>query len=328
MPLVSIIMPVYNVEDYLADAISSVLMQDHYNIELIVIDDGSTDDSLKIAELASRGDDRVNIYEQSNLGLAATRNRGISLSKGQYIYFFDSDDLIAPKTISVCLDWIQRLDLDLVTFSGIAFSDLPYIPEIFLAQLQKPRIITPVSGDKLLAQLYRTNAYSPGACLYLSSTKLIKQNNLRFDDGYIHEDIAFTAQVYCKAERAISLSENFFRRRVRDGSIMSNARTLDHIRGNLQATARINNIIQQQSNLHRGAIRSLRSIQRTLLRSSSSFANEINANIDFKNIVATNFSMTILSSIDPAAIFYIYCRKYFYYLQKIKRGARAYFTKF
>jgi len=102
--LVSIIMPVYNRMAFLSDAISSILAQTHKNWELIVVDDGSTDDSVSlIKNLSAPISHRVVIIEQENAGPAGARNRGFSEAKGEFIAFYDSDDLWKPKHLSLCM---------------------------------------------------------------------------------------------------------------------------------------------------------------------------------------------------------------------------------
>lgn len=93
-PLVSVIIPCYNVEQYLQRCLDSIQKQTYQNLEILIINDGSTDDSMKIAESFAKNDDRFKIYDQENHGLAYTRQRGIELAKGEYISFVDSDDYV------------------------------------------------------------------------------------------------------------------------------------------------------------------------------------------------------------------------------------------
>ena len=98
--LVSVIMPVYNAEPWLSRAVESVLQQNHRNLELVAIDDGSTDDSLSILEAFSRGDRRVRVRRQPvNGGVAAARNAGMAFAKGDYIAFLDADDWWHPAKL-------------------------------------------------------------------------------------------------------------------------------------------------------------------------------------------------------------------------------------
>lgn len=101
-PLITIIIPVYNTSAYLPNCLESIVNQTHQNLEIIIIDDGSTDDSYKIAKKYAQKDSRVKLVYQKNSGQSAARNRGIKLATGKYINFIDSDDLIAK-------DFIEKL---------------------------------------------------------------------------------------------------------------------------------------------------------------------------------------------------------------------------
>ena len=122
-PKVSIIIPVYNVEDYIEETIDCILNQTLQDIEVLAIDDGSTDRSLeKLYDIAKK-DCRVKVYHQENKGQGAVRNFGIKNAKGKYIYFMDSDDIIALETLQTCYETAQWNNVDLVLFEGISFFD-------------------------------------------------------------------------------------------------------------------------------------------------------------------------------------------------------------
>ena len=96
-PKVSIVIPVYNTEVFVEEAVRSIMDQTLRDTEIIIINDGSTDTSLDIIQKLSEEDTRIQIYSQENQGLSATRNRGIALASGRYIYFMDSDDYLEPR---------------------------------------------------------------------------------------------------------------------------------------------------------------------------------------------------------------------------------------
>ena len=95
-PKVSVIIPVYNTEAYVEQTLRSIMGQTLRDIELIVVNDGSTDGSLSVLERIATGDDRIRLYTQPNKGLSQTRNAGIARARGEFIYFMDSDDLLEP----------------------------------------------------------------------------------------------------------------------------------------------------------------------------------------------------------------------------------------
>ena len=107
-PLISVIMPVYNREKYIGEAIESVLSQTYKNWELIIIDDGSTDTTYKIISEYANKDSRIKIFKNNiNLGISPSRNKGLMFAKGKYIGILDSDDIILPETLEKCLPYFN-----------------------------------------------------------------------------------------------------------------------------------------------------------------------------------------------------------------------------
>lgn len=115
--MVSVIVPIYNVSDYLEEAIISILRQTYKNLEVILVDDGSTDNSAQIIEKFVCTDNRVKCIHQKNQGLSAARNTGLNNSKGNYIFFFDSDDVLHPQALEILLDVMIENRADVVICS-------------------------------------------------------------------------------------------------------------------------------------------------------------------------------------------------------------------
>lgn len=113
-PLVSVIIPVYNVERYLKECIDSVIKQTYNNIEIICVNDGSTDNCLNILRRYAEQDDRIKVVSTDNKGLPAARNIGLKIAHGEYIMFVDSDDVVNCRMVEIMLSIIQRNDLQLV----------------------------------------------------------------------------------------------------------------------------------------------------------------------------------------------------------------------
>jgi len=122
-PLISVLMPVYNSALFLPEAIESILAQSFKNFELIIIDDGSTDNSLEIAKSYSDTDEKIQVFFQSNIGISKSRNRLLSLSKGKYIAWMDSDDISLPERLAIQYDYLT-LNNDVVALGvGTEFID-------------------------------------------------------------------------------------------------------------------------------------------------------------------------------------------------------------
>lgn len=122
-PVLSVIIPVYNVEQYLAEALLSITEQSFRDMEIICINDGSTDGSAKILESFSQKDERIRVISQENHGLSSARNRGIDAATGKYIYFFDSDDLLEHTAFKELIARMEQDDLELLFFDVIPFAE-------------------------------------------------------------------------------------------------------------------------------------------------------------------------------------------------------------
>lgn len=117
-PLISVIVPVYNVEQYIHQCVDSILSQTYKNLEIILVDDGSPDNCPAICDGYARNDDRVKIIHQENGGLSAARNSALDLCTGEYIAFVDSDDWIESNAYEEMMSEMQKKDLDVV-FCGV-----------------------------------------------------------------------------------------------------------------------------------------------------------------------------------------------------------------
>ena len=129
IPKVSVIIPVYNTEKYVRQAVESILLQTLKDIEIIIVNDGSTDGSMTILEELAAQDERVKLFSQENQGLSVTRNVGLSHSTGEYVYFMDSDDLLVSDTLLKCYVKCKEENLDFVFFDAESFNDEGTLPE-------------------------------------------------------------------------------------------------------------------------------------------------------------------------------------------------------
>lgn len=198
MPKVSIILPCYNVEEYLAKSIQSVLAQTYIDFELLVIIDGSPDNSKVIAE--SFSDARVCVYEKPNGGLSDARNYGLDRATGEFIYFMDSDDWIEPTLLAETIPILEVENLDLVIFGytqedenelGEIVLSTPILPEnsIFTKENSAPKINSTVLG--LLGYAWNK----------VYRRVFLLKHNIRFEKGTsLVEDILFNSEVYCKIQ--------------------------------------------------------------------------------------------------------------------------------
>lgn len=235
MPKVSVIVPVYNTEQYLSSCLDAVLGQSLEDIEVICVNDGSADRSIDILnEYASR-DRRITVVDQSNRGCAGARNAGIALATGEYLYFLDSDDFIDASTLAELYERASRHELDVLYFAAATFfEDAAMEAEYadFSSYYQRSGEYDGVMpGTRLLADMYENNDYKPSACLQMIRSEYFRSAGLGFYEGILHEDNLFSFLCILQAERVEYTSKPYYHRRVREGSIMTVERGAENLRG-------------------------------------------------------------------------------------------------
>lgn len=215
-PLVSIIIPVYNVNEYLEQCLDSVIGQTYKNLEIILVNDGSTDDSGKICDKYARKDGRIIVVHKENGGLSSARNAGIELMQGQYVSFIDSDDYVHQQYIEILLKIAILYKTKLVIGSYIKISD-NYVARY--TERKKNRRVEEYSAEEaMLLMLYRKKIpmYAHGK-LYDSSLFC----NIRFPVGKLFEDMSTSWEIIKLIEnkiRYINIPLYFYRQR--KGSIV------------------------------------------------------------------------------------------------------------
>lgn len=231
LPMVSIILPVYNVELYLEECLDSVLQQTYSNYELIAVNDGSKDRSRDILiAYEKKFLEKLIVIDQENKGLSAARNTGLEHANGTYIYFLDSDDWILPDTLSSCISSLRKNDADLVVFNAKAFCD--GMPEEHLKKLDYTRNLpshTYKSGIKLFEDSRSVGTYIVQSCCYMYRKDV--NRSLRFIEGILHEDHFFTTALFLGSNKIEVLQERFFQRRIRQNSITTSSATMKHAEG-------------------------------------------------------------------------------------------------
>lgn len=195
-PLISVIIPVYNAEDRLKDSIESVLNQNYKQIELILIDDGSSDNSLNMCKKYTTLDSRVKVYHQKNAGVSTARNHGIDVSTGEYITFVDADDTIKKNTYSLAVSNLINMDLDMIIY-GMSFDYYKDYEFIKNKNLNIDNFIIR-SLSKLRDNFFKLyeNNYLSSVCNKIIKASIIKDNHLHFKtDIFILEDFKFVLEL-------------------------------------------------------------------------------------------------------------------------------------
>lgn len=233
-PLVSIIVPAYNVEKYIACCLDSILQQTYNNIEIIIVNDGSTDHTLEVAQQYQNNDTRITLIDQQNCGVSESRNTALKCAKGDYILFVDADDWIDINTIQICIEQAEAEHADVCFFAYQSEfpnrSDIRTLyseNRIFIGKecrgLQR-RIIGPINEELCMPQ--RLDSYGTiWAKLYRK--ELLK--DLFFEDlnkvGSA-EDTLFNSFVFLRVKRAIYINQPFYHyRRNNDASVTKRFRS-------------------------------------------------------------------------------------------------------
>lgn len=190
--LVSIIVPVYNTERYLPECIDSIISQSHKNLEIILVDDGSPDNSGKIADEYAKTDERINIVHQENRGVSAARNAGLDRARGDYICFSDSDDILKPDYVEYLLDMAIQNNAD------IALTTEMFTRGNMQTKTDKVEIY---SAEKAFTEILYYHI-PIGCYCKVFKQDFLNKNNIRFlTDFFIGEGFNFNATAFQYANR-------------------------------------------------------------------------------------------------------------------------------
>ena len=232
--MISVIIPVYNVEKYLYVCLNSVLKQTYTNFEIICIDDASTDTSLEILEYFAKKDQRIKILKnESNKGPGFSRNKGLNIATGEYISFLDGDDWFTPNIFEILIEKAKKHNPELIIFKNVVYYEESkefgmekYYDMEFMDKFEDT-IFNHWDLDK--TEIFKM-ANAPWNKLYLKS--FLDENDICFPDEHlIHEDNPFFYKVITQAKRVLFINKYLHTRRRRPGSIMSlnNERLFDNI---------------------------------------------------------------------------------------------------
>ena len=213
-PKISIIIPFYNAEKYISRCIESILAQPISNYEVILVDDGSTDDGFSICKKYASQDRRITVFHQKNQGVSAARNRGVAAASGEYVGFVDSDDYIRPDMFQVLLEHAERYDADVTLCDSIAISDngdqeRETISALSTDGFLQKTAIQPLALLEMAGAVWR--------CIYKAC--FLKSHSIQFPvDLKIAEDRIFNLYAMGYAERLVYVKEPLYFRTLNDES--------------------------------------------------------------------------------------------------------------
>lgn len=216
---VSIILPVYNVEKYLKECLDSIISQTYKNIEILIINDGSTDRSLEIINEYKEKDERIRVFSQTNSGLSAARNVGLKNASGEFIFFVDSDDKLSTYTIEHLFNNIVKHQADVAICSFQYFSDCSI--KKFEIDEKWPLVYEKASGKYSIINSVVEKEFCCVAWNKMYRLSIIKNNNMLFSENLTHEDIPWLWQYFSACSNYFYLNERLYYYRLRSDSITS-----------------------------------------------------------------------------------------------------------
>lgn len=212
-PLISIVVPVYNVENYVAECITSLINQTYRNIEILLVDDGSTDKSGQICD-SFANDDRIRVFHTKNAGVSAARNYALDRARGDYIGFADSDDRAEPEMFETLLRCAEKSGAD-VALCGF---DREYPSGI--RQSSRPPVYVEASGAEAVSTVF----YEYGLIYYYVWNKLFRreffESGFRFPVGFLYEDQYMITRLLCSGGKIACMPEALYHYRQRRSSIV------------------------------------------------------------------------------------------------------------
>lgn len=219
-PKISLILSAYNEEKFIKKAIESVINQTLKDIEIIIVNDGSTDDTLNIINSYGNSDSRIKVIDQENIGLGASRNKGMKIASGEYITFLDGDDWFATDAFEISYKEAKAKNTDITMYQMINYDDESgrvYENDWFnLNNLDE-------SFDNIVFSPEKTKDFlfdlSVSSCQKIYRNSFLKSINASFPEGIYFEDMPFFFHVYLKAKRISIIRKHLYYRRKHDASI-------------------------------------------------------------------------------------------------------------
>ena len=302
-PLVSVVIPVYNVKQYLAQCLQSVINQTYSALEIILVDDGSSDGSGEACDAYASKDNRIKVIHKTNGGLSEARNVGVDRMTGEYLLFVDSDDYIHIEMIQKMMTPIIQKKADLVIAGYKEFRDGTYVEK----DIEQSRSACTLTTPEALRRLYGGTQNTTIACAKIYKRELFQK--YRFPVGKLHEDEFLTYKIICDAQRIVYLPDYLYYYRRRMDSISLNTK-------NSFETDTFEALLERQYFFEEKNMRELQAV---------------NVNHMISCIVARAYAVHVVEDdmADMVAVFYEKCRcylnelnnckSYMGYRQKIKR---------
>lgn len=273
---VSIVIPAYNIADYIGACIESVLKQTYKNTEIIVVDDGSTDNTPTICDKYKKQNPQLIVIHQKNAGLSGARNRGLKESTGSYICFIDGDDMIDENYIELLLQSINENSSEIAVCGYKTVSDTETVTT-------HPASLHTISGKEACIKLMTEQLdFDVLAWNKLYKKSVFTKNQIKYPVGKIHEDNLTTYKTYAKADKVSFISDAPYNYMKREGSITSNEKRERQVAAKIEAAKEAIDYLSYDEELKDSATFSL------------FLAYIIGLNLDIQNRKNSNYRKLIL----------------------------------
>ena len=239
--LVSVIIPVYNVEPYLDEAINSVIQQTYGNLEIIIIDDGSTDGSGKRCDYYAAKDSRIVVFHQENRGLSSARNAGLDHATGEIVSFLDPDDAFRPEMIQTLLQEMLRYQADIAVCGFFNFETEKLMT--FGADKEAKTESVVVDRNEVFLRIVERQI---DTAVWNRLYKREVWENLRFPDGHVYEGTFTVFDIFGMARKIVLLDEKLVLHRIRPGSICRTS-SLKNLQDSFDASERYYTFVKSHS---------------------------------------------------------------------------------
>ena len=213
-PLISVIVPVYNVEDYLNQCMESIVGQTYPHLEILMVDDGSTDNSGTLCNQWAERDQRIRVIHQENGGLSAARNTALDAMSGELVIMVDSDDVLHPDAVSILLQAIQAHHADVAIGSFVVFDG----KDANWPTITSEKTVRHYDSQAALKAIYYQDKLTNSSCWRLFKASLF--DDVRYPVGKYYEDLAIVYPLYKKCSLVVGIDDAVYGYRQRNDSIL------------------------------------------------------------------------------------------------------------
>lgn len=282
---ISIIVPIYNVETYLKRCILSIINQTYSNIEIILVNDGSKDDSLKICQEFAKEDTRIKVIDKENGGLSDARNAGLLVATGEYVLFVDSDDYIELDSCEKFIDILKDNNVDIITANAkvIKKNMVEFLKHSQYANKNS------IDGINYLKNELQNKTMSMAAVLNCYNLDFLRKNNLTFKKGILHEDEEFTPRAFIRADSVFHIDYCFYNYIIRENSISTSKNLTKNAQDLYDTLYELETIYEKEVPTNIGSVFKDSLCTKYLYMAQSIHETKTNFNTDFdKNFIKRN----------------------------------------